>query len=431
VLLSRVSIVSMQAINQFARDRRGSVLFLFAFAFMALGLSVGIAIDSARIYSVDKRVQMALDAAALSGAKLLGENPDATDFLQQIAYSSFQANVKGISAGEASLSGFVASPNTSTSMVTATVNATVPTTLGRLAGLGQVSAGKSASASYKQVRLEVVLALDVTGSMLDTPPGDTQSKLAAMKAAANQLVNGLYDSASADSSVRIGLVPWSSGVNVGSYLATATGSNSGSACIVERSGSGATTDSLPSASTYAQPMASAHLDMGYLCPSQSVQPLRDRQSRTAVTGMISGLNAVGGTAGHIGTAWGWYMLSHNWASAHPPGSKPEATSPNVIKSIIIMTDGVFNTSFVGGVLNSGSGGYNADSYDMFQTLCSGMRAQGIRVYTVAFDVTDATALANMQSCADAGNALSASNASQLMGAFNTIVSELKSIKLAN
>lgn len=419
----------MHAIRRFAHDRRGSVLFLFAFAFMALGLSVGIAVDSARIYSVDKRVQMALDAAALTGAKLLGESPDLGDSLQSIAQSTFLANTKGISTGEASLTGFAAVPNTSTSMVTASVNVTVPTVFGRLVGLGQVASNKSSSASYKQVRLEVVLALDVTGSMLATPPGDTQTKLNAMKAAANQLVNGLYDTANSDSSVRISVVPWSSGVNVGSYLTTATGTSSGHACIVERAGDGATSDSLPGPSTYAQRMADAHSSLGYVCPSQPVQPLRGRLSRTAVTGMISSLDAAGGTAGHIGTAWGWYMLSHNWASAHPSGSKPETPSPNVIKSIIIMTDGVFNSSFVGGTLNTGVGGYNADSYQMFQTLCDGMRAQGIRVYTVAFDLTDTTALGHLQSCADIGNALTAANAAQLSGAFNTIMSELKSIRL--
>jgi Flp pilus assembly protein TadG len=421
----------MTVFERLARDRRGSVLFLFAFAFMGLGLSIGIAVDSARIYSVDKRVQMALDAAALSGAKLLGEAPDMTGNLQQIAHSAFQANTKGISAGEASLAGFVATPNTSTSMVTASVNVAVPTVFGRLVGLGQVASSKTSSASYKQVRLEVVLALDVTGSMLSTPPGDIQSKLSAMKTAANGLVNGLYDSAISDSAVRIGVVPWSSGVNVGSYLETATGSNTGSTCMAERSGSGATTDSLPDPSTYAQAMTASNLALGYVCPTTAVQPLRNRLSRSAVTGMINGLDGAGGTAGHIGAAWGWYMLSHNWESAHPSGSKPETAGPNVIKAIIIMTDGVFNTSFVGGTLNPGTGGYNADSYDMFQTICSSMHAQGIRVYTVAFDIADTTALDQLQNCANMGNALTATNASQLSAAFNNIMSELKSIKLAN
>lgn len=421
----------MSIFRRLAHDKRGSVLFLFAFAITVLGLSVGIAVDTARIYSVDKRVQMALDAAALSGAKLLGEAPDLTSNLQQVAHAAFQANAKGISAGEASLYGFTATPNTSTSIVTASVNVKVPMVFGRLAGIGQVVSNKTSSASYKLLRLEVILALDVTGSMLATPAGDTQSKLSAMKIAANMLVNGLYDSAISDTSVRIGVVPWSSGVNVGGYLQTATGSSAGSTCLVERAGTGATEDTLPGPSTYAQAMAPSHTSLGYVCPTTAVQPLRGRLSRTAVTGMINGLDGAGGTAGHIGTAWGWYMLSHNWESAHPLGSKPEPAGPNVIKAIIVMTDGVFNTSYVGGTLNSGVGGYNSESYDMFQSICDSMRGQGIRVYTVAFDLADTTALDKLQACADTGNALTAANAAQLNTAFNNIMAELKSIKLAN
>lgn len=83
--------------------------------------------------------------------------------------------------------------------------------------------------------------------------------------------------------------------------------------------------------------------------------------------------AAGGTAGHLGTAWGRNKLSHNWESVHPWASKPEASSPNVIKAIIVVTDGVFITSFAGGVLNTGVGSYNPASSAMFQTICGSMR----------------------------------------------------------
>lgn len=416
----------MSVCARFASDCRGSVIFLFGFAVMALGLSVGLAIDSARIYSVDKRVQAALDAAALAGAKLLAENPDETSGLQSRSYATFMANTVGISIGEATLSGFQATPESSTKTVNATVNVYVPTVFGRLAGLTGTTSAKNSGASYSQVFLEVVLALDVTGSMQQTPAGDTQPKMSAMKAAAIQLVDGLYDSATSDTNVRISVVPWSAGVNAGAYLSAATGSTSGSACLVERAGDGATSDSLPAASTYAQRMDE---DAGYSCPSQAVSPLRGRTSRAAVAGLINSLSPTGATAGHIGAAWGWYMISPTWASVHPTGSKPEPASSSVVKAAIVMTDGEFNVSYVGGTPATGSEGSDA-SYQMFQTICDGMRQQGIRVYTIAFDLDNATAIEKLQACADSGNALTAANAAQLNSAFNSIVADLNSIKLA-
>ncbi len=409
--------------NKLSRDQSGSVLFLFGFAFMVLGLSVGVAIDSARVYSVDRRVQMALDAAALSGAKLLNENPGSTDLAQQGAHATFVANTSGISLGEAVLTGFTATPDVSTSIVTAMVNVNVPTSFGSLAGIGNINSIKTSIASYRLVKLEVVLALDVTGSMDQTPAGDDKTKLASLKLAANELVNGLFDDATTDSNVRISVVPWSSGVRPGTtYYNAVTGGALGSGCVVEREGDGATTNSLPTALTRAIPSA-------YDCPSQAVTPLRGRQYRSSITGMISGLTATGGTAGHIGSAWGWYMISPTWADLHPTGSKPEEASSSVIKVVIVMTDGIFNRSYVGGVESTGIGGYDDTSYTMFQSICAGMRDQSIRVYTVAFDLTDATALDKLQTCASPSNALTASNASQLSSAFRTIAAELNSIKL--
>ena len=409
--------------NRLARDQRGSVFFLFGFTFLILGLSVGLAVDSARVYSVDRRVQMALDAAALSGAKLLNESPGSIDLAQQGAIAAFVANTSGISLGEAVLTDFSATPNVSTSVLTTTVKVNVPTTFGRLAGIGNFNSNKTAIASYKLVRLEVVLALDVTGSMQEIPAGDTKTKLAALKLAANELVNGLFDDATTDSNVRISVVPWSSGVRPGgTYYNAVTSGSSGSGCVVERAGDGATTDVLPTALTMAVPST-------HDCPNQSVTPLRGRQYRNSITSMISGLTAAGGTAGHIGSAWGWYMISPTWADLHPAASKPEQASSSVIKVAIIMTDGIFNRSYVGGVESTGVGGYDDASYAMFQSICDGMRDQGIRVYTVAFDLTDATALDKLQGCTSAGNAMTAANAVQLSAAFKTIVADLNSIKL--
>jgi hypothetical protein len=100
----------------------------------------------------------------------------------------------------------------------------------------------------------------------------------------------------------------------------------------------------------------------------------------------------------------------------------------VVKAAVIMTDGVFNTSHVGGVLSSGAGSYSEESYTMFKTLCEGMRSQGIRVYTVAFDLTDTHALSKLEECAGA-NVLTAANSSQLNAVFKSIATDLNAIRV--
>ena len=110
-----------------------------------------------------------------------------------------------------------------------------------------------------------------------------------------------------------------------------------------------------------------------------------------------------------------------------PAERPEPPSRNVIKVAVIMTDGIFNTTHVGGMLNTNT--YNDQSYTIFKTLCDGMIAQGIRVYTVAFDVNDIYALGKLSECSGASNSLTAANSTQLDTAFHSIATELNSIRI--
>lgn len=420
----------MRRLGSLYRNNEGGVAIAFGLAVVVLGGFVGLAIDTARAYNVTRKVEAALDAAALAGAKLMNQSDGQAIDIQQVALATFRANTVNMSIGDVTFSNFTAVPNTSNSSVRVGVRIKLPAIFGRIAGLDEFDVGKAATTNYSLAKIEVVLALDVTGSMNDTAPGDSMTKLAAMKQAANSLADALYAEATTDSNVRISLVPWSSGIQAGAYARVITGGAMSSGCFVERAGDGATTDTLPSNLTYALPMPASSLAAGYVCPTAEVVALKGRQEAANLRGRINGLQGAGGTAGHLGASWAWYMLSSNWANEHPLGSRPEPVSSNVIKAAVIMTDGVFNTSHVGGVLNSGSGGYNDQSYTMFTTLCEGMRQQGIRVYTVAFDLADSYAVGKLADCAGS-NALSAANSQQLHDLFKSIAQDITSIRITN
>ena len=157
-----------------------------------------------------------------------------------------------------------------------------------------------------------------------------------------------------------------------------------------------------------------------------IVPLVGKSQLSALTGMISGLTATSGTAGHIGTAWAWYMISPNW-TIWPSGSTPDSYGSATVKNVIVLTDGIFNTDYVGGTR---TGAYDTTSYTLFQQNCQGMRAAGINVYTIAFDLTDTTAVSNLQQCVASGNYYSATNAATLSAAFDAIIKKLTVVRVS-
>ena len=86
------------------------------------------------------------------------------------------------------------------------------------------------------------------------------------------------------------------------------------------------------------------------CVTPTIMPLSS--DKTALHTTIGTLTANGSTAGHIGIAWGWYMISPNWGGLFPSGSQPAAYgAPHTIKAVILMTDGDFNTDYCKGVIS--------------------------------------------------------------------------------
>lgn len=418
----------MRQIRGFARDERGAVAMIFGMAFVMLCMCIGLAIDTARLYGVSRKVQAALDAAALEGAKLMSDDSSAQSSVPQRSQNTFAVNLQSVSSNEAVLTNFRATPDLSNQTVNVEVDVRVPTVFARLGGVRDFTFRKVSSSGYSDVQLEVVLALDVTGSMNQVPAGDSRTRIQSLKIAAVELVNGLFEVATSDSNVRISVVPWASGVTPGPYRQAATGSSSGTECLVERAGSGSTDDSLPGSATWAQPMP-ASLASTFLCPNEPVAPLRGRNNKTQIIAKINNLTASGATAGHVGAAWAWYMISPNWASTHSTDAyRPAPPSRNVVKAVIVMTDGDFTASYVGGAIPDGSSS-NAASYDMFQEICEGMRTQGIQVHTIAFDLPNTYAIDQLGQCASSGTAHTPNNSSELRDVFRQMVSQLQSLRL--
>jgi hypothetical protein len=298
--------------------------------------------------------------------------------------------------------------------------------------------------------------------------------IASLQTAADQLIDLVVSDNQKPYYSKIAIVPYSNSVNAGTYAATVrgafqtgtnttTGTNTsppsasfkfknassntvtfvGSTCVSERTGSEAFTDTSYATALVGPvypPTSENH------CVGTSIQPLSS--DKTALKATIASLTADGSTAGHIGLAWGWYMVSPNWANLFPASSQPAAYgTQHLIKAVVLMTDGAFNTAYCNGVIakDSGNGSgqssnhincnaTNGDAFTQAQTLCNNMKhlPTPIIIYTVGFNVgSDQSANTLLTGCAtDAKHVYFPSDGTSLQVAFQQIGADLQKLRLS-
>jgi hypothetical protein len=248
------------------------------------------------------------------------------------------------------------------------------------------------------------------------------SKLSDLKTSARDLVDILFQSNENGSDHKIAVAPFSTAVNGGIYTDVIGQEfddrgrayrGAGTTCITDRSGSEAFSDADPMTGTFAMRSSS--------CPTSTVLPLTN--DRDALISHIDAMQAGGLTAGHLGIAWAWYLLSPEWNAVWPDESEPrDYDDPDYMKVAIIMSDGQFNSYYEGA---------NGDSEAQARNLCDNMKSQGITIYTVGFQVPT-EALPILQYCATSPqNFFDARDGNELRGTFQTIAKRLSGLRLAS
>ena len=195
---------------------------LFGLGLIPMVLGVGIAVDYGRALMVRERMQGALDAATLG----VGSWPGLSEAqMQSKAQEYFNANFKPSNSAASNSMGTVSPLHLSTSgnSIVVSASASVPTTFMRVANIDHVDVVASTTVVVGMGTAEVALALDNSGSM-------TGSKIDALKTAASNLVDTLFaaaqNSQEADP-IKIAVVPFAAGVNVGSQYASANWMDTG------------------------------------------------------------------------------------------------------------------------------------------------------------------------------------------------------------
>lgn len=388
---------------RFSSDTRGTVAVMFGLIVFILLASSTIAIDSSRINRLTMRVNSALDAAALATARELRLSGTSNGELTALAEGYFNTNLRAQLDLEGRIENFAIDIDRERSAIAVTTDVVLQTVIGRVFNLNEFRTRLEARSIYAARDIELGMMLDVSGSM-------GGSKIQDLREAAKDLSRIILDSSRGPTKNKIGIAPYSTSVNAGIYANAATAGASNN-CVTERRGSEAFTDASPFTSPLRRRTSS--------CPNSTVMPLSDELSR--VESHIDTMNAGGMTAGHLGIAWAWYIVSANWSSFWPGDSAPRTyQDPEVMKAIIIMTDGEFNTAYESA---------NGSSTQQARQLCANIKSSGVTVFSVGFEAPG-SALAVLRECASKSSYyFDARSGADLREAFRRIANELTGLRL--
>lgn len=217
-------------------------------------------------------------------------------------------------------------------------------------------------------------------------------------------------------------------------------------CVSERVGGEAYTDAAPS-SAYVGRLYQPSSNVNNPCQSAEIMPLTS--SKELLKQRIDSLTHSSSTAGQIGLAWGWYMVSPEWgpfvkaagdASVPAPYNKPQT-----LKVVILMTDGAFNSPYCKGVIASDAGtgsgdakdhikctATNGDPFAQADQVCKNIKAKGVFIYTVGFNVgSDAKVKKLMSECATSPEYVyMPADGAQLKVAFRAIAQDINSLRIS-
>jgi Flp pilus assembly protein TadG len=196
-----------QSWRRFAKDERGAVaVFLGAGIIVLVGV-VGLSVDTIRGYLVQSRLSAALDSAGLAGGRVMF-SPTRDADIQMFFNANFPPGYMG-----ATVTGPTITTDPSNSVLTLSASADVGTTFMRVLGYDTLTVASTSQITRQTNILEVVLAVDMSGSMNSSVSGGG-TRIAAARTAAKSLTSILFSAVATPGSLQIGLVPWNGKVNV-------------------------------------------------------------------------------------------------------------------------------------------------------------------------------------------------------------------------
>jgi Flp pilus assembly protein TadG len=450
-----------EAARRFAGANQGNIAVIFTFACVPLISFVGVAIDYSRVNSARSSMQAALDSTALMVSKDLSSGIITSSQVSAKAQAYFSALYTNTDAKSVSVSATYTASSSMGSTILVTGSGTVTTDFMKLAGFPSLNFTTSSTAAWGNVRMRVAMALDNTGSMA------SDGKIAALRTAANNLVDQLSALAKNQGDVYISVIPFAQDVNIGAanynenwidwtdwdaangtnvcngrnkygnctgYTWTPANHNTWTGCVTDRTQPYDTQNTTPAIANVATLFPAdeyyengeTYCKPGNNPPLQQIMPLS--YDWPTLKSRISAMQPTGGTNQPIGLAWAWQSLQQ----ASPMNAPAEDPNYTYAHAIILLSDGL-NTEDRWPAYGNGQTQYGGQIDARQRILCDNIKAQGVTIYTIQVNTSsppDPTSSV-LQYCAGGSqNFYLLYSASQVITAFNSIGTSLSKLRVA-
>lgn len=389
-------------LSRIGRDERGTIALIFGMSMVVMMACVGGAVDFGAYYASTMRLQAAVDAATLAGAVATGDE----EHRKSVAQRYLERNLKT----DASVNFDVKVVNNDVVM---TASSSHQTSILKAIGIPYLNYKAQATVPMATSgKAEIVLVLDYSDSMLD------YDKYVRLREAAAQLVDQVSSNGT-NNNVKIGVVPFAAMVRVdlpSGYIRSDVGSYSG--CTQDRR---YPHNGQEEAGTAGDASKWGEVTSSHSCPDMEALglntiPLTD--DLAAVKSKIAAMQPYMWTHIALGAEIGWQVL----APSGPFATGTSYDDKQVAKVFVLMTDGMQTAPG----WNASGTKTSADAEANLLRTCSGMKAKGIQVFTVGYDLIDAHTLGLLQSCASPDSFYDAKDVSGgLMASFQAISATVK------
>lgn len=201
--------------SKLVRDQRGNAMMLTAAAIVPILGLVGSGVDIGRAYMAQLRLQQACDAGVLAGRRAMG-SATYTAAAKAEATKMFQYNYP---TGTYDSTGITFdSQADGPSSVKGTAASYVPSTIMKIFFFNGFNLTVNCAAKLEISNVDIMMVLDVTGSMSTTNSGDTANRITGLKNATMDFFDTMTSAEVGDGRMRFGVVPYSSSANVGAIL---------------------------------------------------------------------------------------------------------------------------------------------------------------------------------------------------------------------
>lgn len=368
------------------RHEGGAALLFVGLGLMTLLAATGIAIDMSRLQTVQAKLSQSLDAAGLAaGSKV--HSTDAEDVVQNYMLVNFPDGFMDSRVTDVDV--VVNADNT---IINLSATAEVDMTFMQIFGQPTQEVSASSEITRENRGLELVMVLDITGSMYGT-------KISDLRTASTDMVNILFGQKESMENLWVGIVPYVTTVNVGadktSWLRDYDESRytnkypnwatKWKGCVEARgqypeddelglnddvpyTGNKATATPEQLATTFPMYFWESNWDNQWIDPNNGNVSLNQDQGysdgaargpnigcgnevtpftnqKSVAQGAVDALHPWrrGGTMSSQGLIWGWRMISPKWRGmwGHQDATLPlDYNTPLMSKAVIVMTDGV-------------------------------------------------------------------------------------------